>query len=142
MRSKRIVIICLLLLITFRMYGQVDSQKELYLTKIEKFRKMKHTGSALTVTGGVMLITGLAILANSSIETVDYGNGVTETTTHGNPVTGLLVFVGGGASLGAGIPLMVVGSKKQKQYENKLQTLSARFNVNPQSSGLILTYRF
>ena len=142
MKAKTIVIVCLLLLVTFRMYAQVDSEKALYLTKVEKYRKMKNAGSALTVVGGIMLVTGVVILANSTIETIDYGNGVTETNTTGHPVTGVLVAFGGAASLGAGIPLWTIGSRKQKQYENRLQGLSARFNVNPQSSGLTLTYRF
>lgn len=142
MKTRTILTFCLLLSIAFRMYAQIDSEKALYLTKVEKYRKMKGTGSALTLIGGIMLVTGVVVLANSSIETIDYGNGVTETNTTGHPVTGFLVAFGGAASLGTGIPLLTIGSRKQKQYENRLHGLSARLHASPQSGGMTLTYRF
>ena len=45
-------------------------------------------------------------------------------------------------SLALGIPTWIVGAISQNKYQKKLENMSVSIRVNPQCSGLALTYRF
>jgi hypothetical protein len=137
---KILILLSFLAFTTFQCIAQQNQEKLLYLSKIEKYRRMKSTGTVLTVAGGIMTVISIGILANSSTTETYNGSGV-YTTTSGNPEAGALLFLGGAAGLGAGIPLWIVGSKSKAKYENKLNELSAGVNLNKQV-GLTLRYRF
>ena len=122
--------------------AQLNEEKFFYLQKAEKYRKMKTTGAVLTVTGGIAFIVGIVILSNSTYTTTTNGYGQPVTTsTDGNAAGGALTFLAGGAALGAGIPLWIVGRHAEKKYQRKLEGVTLRLNVNRQSPGLALTYR-
>jgi hypothetical protein len=112
--------------------------KLFYAGKAEKYRKMKGTGATLTVMGGILLVVGISTLLN--VSTTTYGNGTTSTS--GNAGAGVVAYLLGVAGLGSGIPLWIVGAHQHRKYNNKLQGVSFRFNMNPQGKGLALTYRF
>jgi hypothetical protein len=133
---KTTLLVIFLFSFTAHCYAQVDPQKMLYLQKAEKYRKMKNTGTVLTVAGGILFVTGLVTLVNAST------NNTSSQTTAGDVRNGFYAYVGGAAALGSGIPLWIVGSYKQEKYEAKAQNLSVRINANPQNKGLTLIYRF
>ena len=109
-----------------------DSDQLLYLEKVEKYRKMKITGTVLTVAGSVLLVVGTVTFINAPL-------------TDGSDTSleeGVIGILAGQACLGAGIPLWIVGANNQRGYTKKLQQLTVRINSSPQARGLTLTYRF
>lgn len=81
-----------------------------------KYSGMKTTGIVLTSIGGVALATGIGILAASNSGAIHNGNdgGYYRGTTPLRAGGAAAVTIGG-ISLGAGIPLIVVGSVKSKR---------------------------
>ena len=132
--TTKLVIICTVLgLLNSRLYVQQNTEaieKVDYAAQVEKYRKMKNVGTALTVVGSVLFVSGLVTMYNAT----DVYDGILG--------TGAVLFVGGCVSLGAGIPLWIVGGVQQKKYSAKPQQLSVRINATPQNQGLTLTYRF
>ncbi len=63
-------------------------------------------------------------------------------TLNGAESNGLLVYLLGVGSLGAGIPLWIVGGHQQRKYERRFESVSVGFNLTPQNTGLTLRYRF
>lgn len=110
-----------------------QDNKLFYAAKAEKYRKMKSTGTTLTVLGGVLYVVGYATLSNATT----YSSG-----SSNNVGTGVVAYLLGVAGLGAGIPLWIVGGHQHRKYNKKLEGLSFRFNMNPQRKGLTLAYRF
>ncbi len=128
---KILTLIVFLTCFAVQCYAQVEKEKFFYAQKVEKYRKMKNTGTLLTIAGGILLVTGIVTLTNSS----------TYNST-GNIQTGLLAYIFGLAGLGSGIPIWIVGGHNQNKYEEKLMTISGKFNMNTHQTGLTLTYRF
>jgi hypothetical protein len=122
-------IICLLFAIAMMVgtqsFAQQNPEKPDYFNQVEKYRKMKNTGAAVTVIGAVLIF---------SVPIIVYGNGDLQTAA--------VVTVVGIAGLGSGIPLYAVGKNNERTYKEKLQGLSVRFNTNYRSTGLTLSYRF
>ena len=139
---KHILLALFLLCFTFAGYSQRNPDQLFYAQKAEHYAKLKNTGTQLTVVGGILLVIGVVVLSNSSINQTQVGNGPVQTTTTGNPVTGALAFLGGAAGLGSGIPLWVVGANKEKKYMRKVESLSLKMNITPQTSGVALAFRF
>lgn len=139
---KTFILLLFLAFTALQSVAQQDPEKLLYLKKVEKFRKMKNTGAALTVGGGILFVVGIVTLASSSTTTVSYGYGNSYSTTEGNPGAGLAAYLFGSAGLGAGIPLWIVGKNNLRKYTRKLESVSAGAQLNPQAPGLKLTYRF
>jgi len=125
----------LLFLITIQSFAQENPNKLPDLAKMEKYRKMKNTGVALTALGSVLVVVGFVTMNNST-----YNIWTGEET--GNFDAGAVTFLIGAGGLGSGIPLWIVGAHNQRKYKNKVEGISVRLNSNPQSRGLTLTYRF
>ena len=144
---KSLTLVAIILLMAAQSFAQANtstnSQQErlTYYNKVEKYRKMKNTGTFLTVVGGALSVIGIVIVANSSIETIDDGYS-TKTIIHGHPYGGLAMAVLGHAALGTGIPLLIIGNSNNKKYQRKLDQLTVSFKSNPQTSGLTLAYHF
>jgi hypothetical protein len=116
-----------------------DADKKLfYAGKSEKFRRMKRTGTTLTILGGVLLTVGIVTLSNSSY----YTNYNGQTSSNGNPEAGAAAFLFGVGGLGAGIPLWTIGAHQQKKYFKKSEGITFRFNIQPQGKGVTLAYHF
>ena len=138
---KKIVFVCLACFICLQALAQdARNDTRLYALKAEKYRRMKNTGAALTITGGVVAIVGIVALSNYTETTTTYGGGPPQYTSSGNPAAGAFAFIFGSAAVGVGVPLWIVGSHSQRKYRNKLEGVS--FAINPQTHGLTLRYRF
>jgi len=134
---KTVALILVLFSVSVKCYSQTtDPQKLFYLQESERYRKMKNTGTVLTVVGGVLFATGLVTIINTS--TSSYSS--PSSSTHIR--NGFYAYIGGAACLGAGIPLMIVGGSKQRKLYAKSQGLSVRINAAPTNRGLTFTYRF
>ena len=135
--KRNIVILCTILTLSGHTYAQQKTDaidKMDYIEKIEKYRRMKATGTGLTIIGSVLVVVGMTTLY-SSID--DWDN-----STDDKLVVGTFCALAGYASLGAGIPLWIVGAVKHKKYTAQAQGISIKLNATPQSQGLTLTYRF
>jgi hypothetical protein len=139
---KTFILLTFLAFTAMQSFAQLDNEKLLYLEKTEKFRKMKSTGAALTISGGTLIIVGLVTLINSSYTTTYNGSGQSYTTTEGNPGAGVAAYIVGNACAGAGIPLWIIGKNNYRKYNNKLNDLSTGIRIKPQANGLTLSYRF
>ena len=84
---------------------------------------MRGVGAVFTVVGSIVLVSGVITMANSA------------------GVDGMGLFAGGFVTLGAGIPLWIIGGVNYKKYSRR-QELSVKLNTNQNSRGLTLTYRF
>ena len=120
----------------------LSGEKLLYAQKVEKFKRMKTTGILMAGAGTILAIVGISNLAS-----VDY-TGSSSSSSSGGPAndpkytSGILMFYGGVGLMGGGIPLAIIGSKKAKKYERKLDGLTLNLNLNPKQQGLALCYRF
>jgi hypothetical protein len=135
---KTLTLLIVLLSFAFHCNAQYRDDKELYMQKVEKYRRMKTTGQGLTFGGSVMMVVGIAMLSNVETTTNAYG----QTTSTGNVGGGVAVYLLGVGALGAGIPLWIVGGINKGRYERKVQAVSVRLNMTPQSNGFAIRYKF
>jgi hypothetical protein len=75
---KSIVSIMLIVVFSMPAVAQINQDKALYELKVIKYTKMKKTGTALAVLGGILFTTGTIVMLNSSITTIEDGYGHTE----------------------------------------------------------------
>jgi hypothetical protein len=97
--------------------------------------KMQTAGIILTIAGGVLTTSSLFFMFRTVSTEPIWDWNTRSANTYG------ILFLGGCASMGAGIPLWVVGSKRQAKAEIALK----KMNVVPVNSGAIgvgLTVRF
>jgi len=115
---------------------QLQNQEKIdYFGKVEKYRRMKNSGIALTVVGSVLLAAGTITVLNATVEEMFY-------VESKSADIGVACMLAGQIGLGAGIPLWIVGANNQRKYSMKVQELTVKINATPQSHGLTLTYRF
>ncbi len=109
-------------------YGSGSKNKAYLEQKVKKYHKMKIVGIVLASLGGAALagtIAGTVVLARQSDWSDGYTSGGT-TYYDGNSGAGrtLGMAIGGtfltAALLGPGIPLAIIGSKKEKKYKEQL----------------------
>ena len=142
MRRKIIILCTIIGLFAGRIYAQQNVPQESqklekldYIQKVEKYRKMRGAGAALTVVGSILSIAGTVTAINNMDIWVDDDNDSAY-------AAGTICALAGYGMLGAGIPLWIVGGVQHKKYSTKLQGLSIKVNATPQAQGLTLTYRF
>jgi len=131
-------------LLVFILQNRVVAQsgsKALYLRKVESYHKMKNTGTALGVAGGILTITGIVLVSDADWHKQTYG-AANYTTADSKGVVGVLSIVVGIPMVVGGIVLGSVGSRKMKEYQQKLYGLSFNPIYTPQQRGIVLTYRF
>jgi hypothetical protein len=117
----------------------MNEDKLFYLRKSEKYRRMRNTGTTLTVGGTILAIVGLSTMVNAP--SVQNANG-TQTYTGDKAVTGAVTYIAGVACMGAGIPLWIVGGHAHRKYNRKLESVTVRLNAGAEQTGLTLRYRF
>jgi hypothetical protein len=139
---KNSALFILLAVLSVNCYAQYDSDKLFYVKKAEKYRRMKNTGAILTVGGTILAVVGISTLMNATTTTTYYGSGTPATTNTGNAAGGAVAYVLGAASMGAGIPLWIVGGHARRKYERKLEAITVRLDLNQQTNGLTLRYAF
>jgi hypothetical protein len=138
----------ILLLLTFLMfigvqtYAQQDPERMEYMQKVDKYHRMKRTGTTLTLMGTVLSVVGMVTIMNSSYETTYNGYGSPQTTSSGNPEAGLAAYLVGSVCVGAGVPLWIVGGVNEGKYQRKLNALNVGASINQRGVGVSLRYRF
>lgn len=132
----------LILFSAIQTYAQFDKDKLFYAAKAERYKRMKTTGTILTIAGGILTVVGITTLSNSSVTTIYGSNGQSQNITTGNPEAGAIEFLLGIGGLGAGIPLWAVGGHAERKYLRKLENISVRLNRQQQNTGFTLTYKF
>jgi hypothetical protein len=137
---KKYVLLSLVVMLTihFQVMGQTD-QSLLYQKKIQSYTKTKNAGLALLITGIGVTVAGSALLVSELSNLSGDGSSDIYTTRY---YVGLY-----GASFGldmiiGGIILNTIGSRKVKQYQTKLNNLSAGVTYTPGLKGVTLIYRF
>lgn len=126
------------IVVSFGAFAQVDQDKLFYFKKIEKYRKMKTTGTVLTLTGTALVVVGVVTIVNSTTTT----NGTYTTTNDSNIVAGVIAYLVGVGGVGSGIPLWIVGGINEGKYIRRSQESAVRLDLDPQKAGLRLRYRF
>jgi uncharacterized membrane protein len=129
-----------LVFFSFTAMAQVNNEKASYQLKIDKYKRMKTGGVIMIVAGCVSTVVGISQLSSATSTTYTVTNGVSQ----GDPkaATGTLFTMAGLGLLGGGIPLTIIGSKKSKYYQRKLDAIALHININPQQQGLALSYKF
>lgn len=112
--------------------------------RIQRYTKMKKTGTVLTIVGSALTITGIALMSSAKYETTTNYYGTQTTTSHDpNAIGGAFCLLGGLGMAGTGIPLMAVGSSRVKKYTAQLNTLSLNLKITPNGqAGVGFTYSF
>jgi hypothetical protein len=127
---KPFITLFLMVLITVASQAQYRNDSTTYVIKIQKYHDMRTFGTLLTIAGTGMFVAGLVTMADNLWgDDQKFENG-------------LVVYVLGVASLGAGIPLWIVGAHNHKKYSEKLRALSLNFNAGASYRGITLRYRF
>jgi hypothetical protein len=123
MKTVSCFLLTILIGVTTQSSAQQNSEKQKldYLNEIENCRKMKSAGATLTVVGAVFMIVGGSIMS-----------GVMD----GGWQPGIVISVVGIGGFCSGIPLMAVGARNEKKYNEKLQGLTVRINSTPRSDGI------
>ena len=124
---------------TARVSPVVINQKEtLQYTKPPGLR-MRNTGRTLTIIGGILFVSGIAMVATADdlyYETTYSSSG---TTTEGDPqgAFGVVMIAGGTGMI---IPGVIFWNKGSKKYKAHLSEQGASIGVK--GTGLALGYRF
>jgi len=131
MKTFLVFIVALLIVISSQAQYRSDSTE--YAIKIRKFNNMRGAGIPLTVIGTGLFVAGVVTMNNNLFADDSAFN------------TGFAVFMVGATSLGAGIPLWIVGAHQHKQYSERLRALrNAPLHVDAGMSfhGLTVRLRF
>ncbi len=135
------ILSCAFIFCTFlQSYAQQKHDNLYYSQRAEKAHKMKNVGILLTVLGGISLIVGAASDASDLDPSFSYTPG--QPPEDDNDETGKIAAIVGVAFVGTGVPLIIVGGKKKRMYEQKLKEVSVKMNTHPQKEGFTLIYRF
>jgi len=123
------IALLLTVLVTVSSHAQYKNDSTEYVVKIRNYRDMRTIGTILTVVGTGLFVSGLVTMADNLWDDQRFENG-------------LVMYVVGAVSLGAGIPLWIVGAHQHKKYSEKLKALSLNFNASTSYQGLTIRYRF
>lgn len=127
--------------------SEQPSDNELYQYKINKYSKMRNTGTVLGVGGGILTVVGIVLVSNADWDqqttSDEYGNTNSNyNTTSGSGIAGVFCIVGGVSIGTVGIIIGTIGSKSVKKYQAKMKNVSFNFNCTPKQQGFVLSYRF
>jgi hypothetical protein len=140
---KHLLVFIFILFVSLPAFSQAaNDDYKLYLSKVEKYSRMKRTGQTLTVLGSVLSVAGIVIMSNATTTTTYNGYGSPQTTTDGNAAAGAAAYLVGSACVGVGVPLWIVGGVSKGRYERKLNDLTMGAKVSPQGAGVTLRFRF
>ncbi len=98
-------------------YNPYELKSNFSLTAVHRGKALKKTGLILMGVGIVSLFTGIAIMVSHDSYGYSYQNTNGYVEESGTPMVGLgfVLALTGGLSTGAGIPLFIIGNKKQKR---------------------------
>jgi hypothetical protein len=125
-----------------QLFAQTDPQSK-YLRKVEAYRKMKNGGTVLGVAGAALTITGIVLVSKADWHQQSYvGSYGSNYNTDGKGVAGIFSIALGVPMTVGGIVLGSIGSRKMKQYQEKLSNVRFNLLYTPQQRGMTLAYRF
>ncbi len=126
--------------LSFTAVAQQADQRASYQLRIDKYKRMKTGGIVMIVAGAVSTVVGISQLSSATSTSYTVTNGVSQ----GDPkaATGTLFTLAGLGLIGGGTAMTIIGSKKSKVYQRKLDGLALHLNLNPQQQGLTLSYKF
>jgi hypothetical protein len=140
MENMKAVIIVLLLVI-FAVSGNAQSKSrftpEQLNLALKKAKTIKRTGAIITISGCVLDITGIVLLATSPVNGHRYSYFLGEEVDTYDWRGGYVLLTGVVLSLG-GIPPWIIGGVKKTHAENKLAELKVTASFN----GIGLKIRF
>jgi hypothetical protein len=141
---KRIIAFSVLALFCFSsMMAQVKMpDNAFYQHKVERYTKLKKTGTSLGLAGGALTAMGIALVSNAkwTTSTDAWGNETTTTDTSG--AFGIITISVGVPMAVTGIVLHSIGSRKAKYYQSKLENVSLGIIHTPQQKGISLAIKF
>jgi hypothetical protein len=123
------------------LFGQTD-QYSLYKRKIESYSKTKNVGTVLIIAGVITTAIGTATLVSYLNDQDDdgyYDNSDNYSSEYYLGVYGTGIGVD---MIIGGVVLNTIGSRKVRQYQSKLNNLSAGIRWSPDAKGFSLTYKF
>lgn len=139
--KKVFTVFIITLTLAASVYAQ-DHKQGLYEQKVQGYAKMKKTGHILTGIGGGMTIAGIILVSSADWTTESTYNGTNFNTNDPAGIAGTLILVGGAGLTVTGIVLSSVGSRKYKEYKQKLNNISITPIHYNKNYGVTLTYRF
>jgi len=137
---KTFLLTALILFLSYQMtIGQISYDNRLYERKVEKYTKLKRTGTTLGIAGGALTVVGVILMSNANWHTDTNAYGQTQTTTDDpQGVLGLVSVLVGVPMAGTGVVLGIIGGKKQRHYQRKLDNLSAGYFQRHGAHGITL----
>ena len=152
---KQSLAIVTLVLLSFTLtFGQTNQEKMFFRSKAFKYEKMKKTGALLGIFGGVITISGIALIANADWEENTTNNGYYQngyyysnnynnntTTTDSKGVLGIFGVMVGVPMTTAGIILNVIGGRKQREYQRKADKISVGYFQKNGAQGFKLAIK-
>lgn len=104
--------------------------------KCRTYTKMKKAGLVMTIVGPIVMVGGVAMMLTgilTSDEELDVNTGLV--------VGGYVGIVAGALTTAGGIPLLIVGNVKSKQYCNGKKR-SSQLNLNSGKNGVGVALAF
>jgi O-antigen ligase len=137
-KMKALIIVLLLVILAVSVNAQSKSHlnQEQLNNALKKAKTIKRTGAVITISGCVLDVTGIVLLATSPVNGHRYSYFFGETDTY-DWRGGYVLLTGVVLSLG-GIPPWVIGGVKKIHAENKL----AELKVSASFNGIGLKIRF
>lgn len=142
MKKIALLLVLAAVIASSSVFGQTD-QYSLYKRKIETYSKTKNAGTVLIIAGVITTAIGTATLV-SYLKDLDDDDGYYDDDdmytseyyigVYGTGI-GLDMIIGG-------VVLNTIGSRKVRQYQSKLNNLSAGIRWSPDAKGFSLTYKF
>ena len=138
---KIYIISAFILCFVFQSYAQQRDEKVFYEQRLEKFKRIKKVGVALTAVGGLAVLIGVALSAEENYDNSSSTN-PNYTPKDEGLSPGEITTIGGLFLIGPGVPLWIIGGNGESKYKEKLKAVSIRTNMNQKQVALTLTYRF
>lgn len=118
----------------------VSGDKLFYAQKVVKYKRMKTIGPVMTVAGAILVVVGISNMMSAEYQTNPYT--MQRTSNDSKAASGSLMFIGGAGLIGGGIPLTIIGAKKSKKWQSKLDGLTFNYKLAPNQQGFTLSYKF
>ncbi len=138
---KSIPFVFILLVLITCSLGARSQDQELYQKKFDHYKNMKNTGATIGFIGLPVAVAGF-IIYKTGIKKSDAQDDedILESIVQ-VPVGLALTVVGSGAFI-TGIVLSSIGSRRMKEYQEKLSKIDLGAYYAPGHAGITLTYRF
>lgn len=139
---KKFSVLILLLVFGIQYALAREYTQEELMAKRQKFKNMKVTGFTMAAIGSAMTLGGIVLAANGEWETTETPTGSQANAKDGAAVGGILMLIPGIPLTITGFILGGIGSKKVREYQVRLNSLSLGIEYKNDRKGLRLAYTF